>query len=75
MFDLLTLIAGAARNLGGLRWMSLLFMGLALAKVGLWDLGELGGLYRVASIGGLALALLTVSILYQRFVCRSKPSG
>ena len=34
------------------------------------DLGELEGLQRVASIFGLAVCLLVVSLLYQRFVFR-----
>jgi uncharacterized membrane protein len=67
-FALALLVGGTARHLGGLRWLSLGFLVLALLKVGLWDLGELGGLFRVASIAGLAIALLGVSVLYQRFV-------
>jgi len=40
----------------------------------LYDLGELRGLHRVASLVGLALALLAVSVVYQRFVFRRAPA-
>jgi uncharacterized membrane protein len=43
---------------------------LTIAKVFLHDLGELRDLYRVASLVGLALSLLAVSLAYQRFVFR-----
>jgi uncharacterized membrane protein len=51
-----------------LRWTSLAFLLLTIGKVFLHDLGELEDLYRVASLVGLALSLLLVSIAYQRFV-------
>jgi len=41
---------------------------LSVAKVFLYDLGNLRGLYRVGSLAGLAVCLLLVSFLYQRFV-------
>jgi uncharacterized membrane protein len=41
-----------------------------VAKVILYDLGELEGLYRVASMTGLAFSLLAVSLLYQKVVFR-----
>jgi len=48
--------------------MSLAFQIATIAKVFLYDLGELTGLYRIGSIAGLAVCLLVVSLLYQRFV-------
>lgn len=51
-----------------LRWLSLAFLSLALLKVGLWDLRALDGLHRVASTAGMSIALLAVSLSYQRFV-------
>jgi len=38
----------------------------------LHDLGELEDLYRVASLVGLALSLLLVSVAYQKFVFGGK---
>ena len=70
VFALALLFVGTLRSLESLRWLSLVFLLAALVKVSLWDLGELEGLYRVASLAGLAIALLGVSLLYQRFVFR-----
>jgi len=54
----------------GLRWISLVFLLVTIGKVFLYDLGALGDLYRVASLLGLAVSLILVSLLYQRFVFR-----
>jgi len=60
-----------ARASTGLRWVSLGLLIATIAKVFLHDLGELRDLYRVASLVGLAISLLAVSLAYQRFVFRS----
>jgi uncharacterized membrane protein len=39
-------------------------------KAFLYDLGSLGGLYRVGSLLGLAVSLTLVSLALQRFVLR-----
>jgi uncharacterized membrane protein len=62
--------AGLRGARSGLRRASLIFFLAALLKVFLLDLGNLEGLYRVASLLALAIALLAVSLLYQRFVFR-----
>ncbi len=68
----LTLLAiGVRVKSGSLRWLSLGILVLTLGKVFLHDLGELEDLYRVASLVGLALSLIIVSLIYQRFVFRS----
>jgi len=67
----LTLLGfGMAYNSIGLRWISLVFLLVTIGKVFLYDLGALGDLYRVASLLGLAVSLILVSLLYQRFVFR-----
>ena len=43
-----------------------------MVKVFLYDLAGLEDLYRVASLAGLALSLLLVSLAYQRFVFRAR---
>jgi uncharacterized membrane protein len=43
---------------------------LTIGKVFLHDLWHLGALYRVGSMVGLAMALLLVSFLTQRFILR-----
>jgi len=67
-FALALLGAGAVARVSELRWLSLAFLSLALLKVGLWDLRALDGLHRVASTAGMSIALLAVSLSYQRFV-------
>ena len=67
-YALLLLGVGMARRISGLRWVSLVFLVGTIGKVFLYDLGELEGLYRVASFAGLGMSLIFVSLLYQRFV-------
>lgn len=64
------LAVGMWRNARSLRWMSLVFLLASIGKVFLYDLGELKDLYRVASLMGLAISLIGVSLAYQRFVFR-----
>jgi len=71
LYALILLGFGMARARTGLRWLSLGFLLVTIAKVFLYDLGELRDLYRVLSLVGLALSLLLVSVLYQRFVFRA----
>lgn len=67
----LTLLAiGFRTRIRSLRWVSLFFLLLTIGKVFLYDLGELEDLYRVASLLGLALSLILISLAYQRFVFR-----
>ncbi|HZR84887.1 MAG TPA: DUF2339 domain-containing protein [Candidatus Binatia bacterium] len=54
----------------GLRWASLALLMATIAKIFLYDVGELRDLYRVAALLGLALSLIAVSLVYQRFVFR-----
>jgi hypothetical protein len=65
---------GMARDSSALRWLSLGFLVLSIGKVFLYDLGELHDLYRVASLVGLAISLILVSLAYQRFVFRRRAS-
>jgi uncharacterized membrane protein len=70
LYALLLLALGVRRRSVGLRWVSLGVMMVTIAKVFLYDLGELQDLYRVASLLGLAVSLIAVSLAYQRFVLR-----
>jgi uncharacterized membrane protein len=74
LYALLLLAIGMARGLSALRWVSLAVLLVTLAKVFLYDLGELRDLYRVASLAGLAFSLILVSLAYQRFVFRKNPA-
>lgn len=67
-------LLGLGMRLGStvLRWMSLLLLLATSGKVFLYDLGQLRDLYRVASLVGLAVSLILVSLVYQRFVLGGK---
>ncbi len=45
-----------------------------LVKLFLHDLWRLGGLYRIGSLIGLAIVLILVSFVYQRFLSAEKPA-
>ena len=67
-YGLSLMALGIRRKFTALRRLSLGLVILTLSKVFLYDLGELTDLYRVASLFGLAVSLLAVSIIYQKFV-------
>jgi uncharacterized membrane protein len=50
------------------RWAALILLVITSLKIFLMDLWKLGQLYRVASLVGLAVVLILVSFLYQRFL-------
>ena len=68
LYAIVLLVTGVARDLKPLRYLSLGFLLLTVAKVFLYDLSELGGIFRVFSFLGLAVGLILVSLFYQRFV-------
>jgi uncharacterized membrane protein len=68
VFALVLLALGITRSSKPMRAAALLVLLLTIGKVFLHDLWDLGALYRVGSIVGLAVALLAVSFLTQRFV-------
>jgi uncharacterized membrane protein len=70
LYALVLLAVGVARDVSGLRWVSLFILVLTIGKVFLYDLGQLQDLFRVMSLLGLAVSLILVSLAYQRFVFR-----
>jgi hypothetical protein len=73
IYAIVLLFIGMARKSGILRWVSLILLLATIGKLFLVDLTDLRGLYRVGSFLGLAISLLAVSWLYQRFVFRRAP--
>jgi len=71
LYALVLLAIGVRSRSSSLRWLSLGMLVLTLGKVFIHDLGELEDLYRVGSLVGLALSMIMVSLIYQRFVFRS----
>jgi len=74
LYAMSLLVIGVWRRIPALRQVSLGFLLLTVAKVFLFDLSNLGGLYRVLSFLGLGLGLILVSLFYQRFVFRKEPA-
>jgi uncharacterized membrane protein len=72
-YALVLLAVGIARNSAVLRYASLTVLSVAVAKVFLYDMSDLTGLYRVASFLGLGLTLIGIGYIYRRFVFRPQP--
>ena len=70
LYAIVLLVAGVVKDQKPLRYLSLAFLVLTVGKVFLYDVSELGGIFRVFSVLGLAVALILVSLFYQRFVFR-----
>jgi len=68
VFALVTLVIGIRFGAPKARVSALGVLLLAIAKVFLHDLWHLGALYRVGSMMGLAVALLAVSFLTQKYI-------
>ena len=66
------LLSGIRWNVVRARQAALLLVLLTCSKIFLMDLWSLGQLYRVASFIGLAVVLMLVSYLYQRFLTKSE---
>jgi hypothetical protein len=67
-FAFAVLSIGIRRHLRGARYGGLGLLCVTVLKIFLHDLWSLGGLYRIGSFIGLALVLIPVSLLYQRFL-------
>ncbi len=68
LYAFVVLLIGILRNLRGARYAGLGLLTVTLLKLFLHDLWSLGGLYRIGALIGLALVLIPVSYLYQRFI-------
>lgn len=68
LYAIALLAVGVWRGLRALRMVALGFLVLTVLKVFLYDLSALSGFYRVLSFLGLGVALILVSLVYQRFV-------
>ena len=75
LYALALLGVGMARRSAALRWASLCLIIVTIGKVFLYDLSHLHDLYRVMSLVGLALSLILISLLYQRFVFGKRVEG
>lgn len=70
LFAICLLTAGILNRSKGARYASLALLIATIFKVFLHDLWRLGGLFRVGSIVGLAVILMLVSFLYQKYLSK-----
>ncbi len=70
LFAIALLLAGIAGASRGARIAAIALLSLTVFKCFLYDLGRLGGLYRVGSFVGLAISLALVAVLLQKFALR-----
>jgi uncharacterized membrane protein len=68
LFAIAMLVAGIALHARAARLAALILLLVTILKCFLHDLARLGGLYRVGSLLGLALSLVIVGVLLQKFV-------
>lgn len=68
LFALSLLALGIVVKSPGLRYASLAVLLITVAKLFLYDMSDLTGLYRVASFLGLGLTLIGIGRIYQKFV-------
>jgi hypothetical protein len=74
LFAVALLVAGIATRSRGARLAAIVMLLATIFKCFLHDLGRLGGLYRVGSLLGLAVSIVLVAVLLQRFVTRAAPA-
>jgi uncharacterized membrane protein len=67
-YAFIVMILGITRRVIALRYAGIALLVVTLLKLFLHDLWSLGGLYRIGALIGLALVLIPVSWLYQRFL-------
>jgi uncharacterized membrane protein len=68
LYAIALLVIGIWRRVRALRYVGLGFLILTVGKVFLYDLSHLTGMHRILSFFGLGIALVLVSLIYQRFV-------
>jgi hypothetical protein len=76
LFAIAMLVAGIILGSRGARVAALGLLLVTVVKCFLYDLAQLGGLYRVGSLFGLAISLVLVGVMLQKFVMmkRQPPS-
>ena len=72
LFSISLLAVGIRRDAVKVRWAAIMAIVFTAFKIFIRDLWSLGQLYRVGSLLGLAMVLILVSILYQRFLSKGK---
>jgi len=66
VYGIVLIMFGFARKLPLVRWSALVLLGVTILKVFIYDLSSLGQGYRILALSILGIALLSLSLLYQR---------
>ena len=74
LFAVGLLVAGIVMRSRATRLAAIVMLLVTIFKCFLHDLARLGGLYRVGSLLGLAISIVLVAVLLQRFVTRAAPA-
>ncbi|HYO77343.1 MAG TPA: DUF2339 domain-containing protein, partial [Thermoanaerobaculia bacterium] len=74
LFAIAMLVTGLVLESRGTRVAALGLLLVTVLKCFLYDLAQLGGLYRVASLFGLAVSLVLVGLMLQKFVILKRPA-
>jgi len=75
VFGVLLLVAGFVLRSRSVRFASAAVVGLTVAKVFLWDMSDLTGIYRALSFIGLGIVLMGIGWLYQRLLFPRVPAA
>ncbi|NBV23612.1 MAG: DUF2339 domain-containing protein [Proteobacteria bacterium] len=67
-FAFVLLVIGFRQRVTGARRAGMALLGVTLVKLFFHDLWQLGGLYRIGALIGLAVVLMLVSMFYQKFL-------
>ena len=70
LFALALVVTGILKQLRPVRYSAICLVGVTLIKLFLYDLRQLDQLYRISAFIGVAIVLITASILYQKWVVR-----
>ncbi len=65
-YGVVLIVFGFARKIALVRWSALVLLGVTMLKVFIYDLSSLGQGYRILALSILGIALLSLSLLYQR---------
>ncbi|MGQ0733101.1 MAG: DUF2339 domain-containing protein, partial [Acidobacteriota bacterium] len=66
LYGAMLVVAGLRRSYPPVRYLGMAALGVTVAKVFVYDLWQLGGIYRVVGFLGFGVLLVLVSYLYQR---------
>jgi uncharacterized membrane protein len=65
-YGVVLIVFGFARKVALVRWSALVLLGVTIVKVFIYDLSSLAQGYRILALSILGIALLSLSLLYQR---------